>query len=28
VARALFRLRLFLGRIVRLDAEPKDALTA
>ena len=26
VARALFRLRLFLGRIFRLDAEPKDAL--
>ncbi len=26
VARALFRLRLFLGRIFRLEAEPKDAL--
>ena len=25
VARALFRLRLFLGRIFRLEAEPKDA---
>jgi len=28
VARALFGLRLFLGRIFRLDAEPKDALAA
>jgi len=28
VARALFRLRFFLGRIFRLDAEPKDALAA
>ncbi len=28
VARALIRLRLFLGRIFRLEAEPKDALTA
>jgi Protein of unknown function (DUF2867) len=28
VARALFRLRLFLGRICRLEAEPKDALAA
>jgi hypothetical protein len=28
LARALFRLRFFLGRIFRLDAEPKDALTA
>ena len=28
VARALFRLRLFLGRIIRLEAEPKDALAA
>ncbi len=28
VARALMRLRLFLGRIFRLEAEPKDALTA
>jgi hypothetical protein len=28
VARALFRLRFFLGRIFRLEAEPKDALTA
>jgi len=28
VARALFRLRLFLGRIFRLEAEPKDALAA
>ncbi len=27
-ARALIRLRLFLGRIFRLEAEPKDALTA
>jgi hypothetical protein len=27
-ARALFRLRLFLGRIFRLEAEPKDALAA
>jgi Protein of unknown function (DUF2867) len=27
-ALALFRLRLFLGRIFRLDAEPKDALAA
>ena len=26
VARALIRLRLFLGRILRLEAEPKDAL--
>jgi Protein of unknown function (DUF2867) len=26
VARALFRFRFFLGRIFRLDAEPKDAL--
>ena len=26
VARALFRLRFFLGRIFRLEAEPKDAL--
>jgi hypothetical protein len=26
VARALIRLRLFLGRIFRLEAEPKDAL--
>jgi hypothetical protein len=28
VARALIRLRLFLGRICRLEAEPKDALAA
>jgi hypothetical protein len=28
VARALFRLRLFLGRIFRLEAKPKDALAA
>jgi len=28
VARALFRLRLFLGRIFRLEAEPKEALAA
>ncbi len=28
VARALIRLRLFLGRIFRLEAEPKDALPA
>jgi hypothetical protein len=28
VARALFRLRFFLGRIFRLEAEPKDALDA
>jgi len=28
VARALFGLRLFLGRIFRLDAEPKNALAA
>jgi hypothetical protein len=28
VARALIRLRLFLGRIFRLETEPKDALTA
>jgi hypothetical protein len=28
VARALFALRLFLGRIFRLDAEPKDTLAA
>jgi hypothetical protein len=28
VARALLRLRLFLGRMLRLDAEPKDALAA
>ena len=28
VARALFRFRLFLGRICRLEAEPKDALAA
>src|SRR5271155_251684 len=28
VARALFRLRLFLGRIFRLEVEPKDALAA
>jgi len=28
VARVLMRLRLFLGRIFRLEAEPKDALTA
>jgi hypothetical protein len=28
VSRALFRLRLFLGRIFRLEAEPKDALAA
>ena len=28
VARSLFRLRLFLGSICRLEAEPKDALTA
>src|SRR5260370_20860279 len=28
VARALIRLRLFLGRIFRLEGEPKDALTA
>jgi hypothetical protein len=28
VARVLFRLRLFLGRIFRLDAEPKDTLVA
>ena len=27
-ARALFRLRFFLGRIFRLEAEPKDALSA
>src|SRR5258708_16079380 len=27
-ARALIRLRLFLGRIFRLEAEPKDALAA
>src|SRR2546428_728178 len=27
-ARALMRLRLFLGRIFRLEAEPKDALAA
>jgi hypothetical protein len=27
-ARALFRLRLFLGRIFRLEAEPKDAVAA
>jgi hypothetical protein len=27
-ARALFRLRFFLGRIFRLEAEPKDALAA
>jgi len=27
-ARVLFRLRLFLGRIFRLEAEPKDALAA
>ena len=27
-ARALFRLRLFVGRIFRLEAEPKNALTA
>jgi Protein of unknown function (DUF2867) len=27
-ARALFRLRLFLGRVFRLEAEPKDALAA
>ena len=26
MARALFRLRFFLGRIFRLEAEPKDAL--
>jgi Protein of unknown function (DUF2867) len=28
VARALFRLRFFLGHIFRLEAEPKDALVA
>jgi hypothetical protein len=28
VPRALFRLRFFLGRIFRLEAEPKDALAA
>jgi hypothetical protein len=28
VARALFRLRFFLGRIFQLEAEPKDALAA
>jgi Protein of unknown function (DUF2867) len=28
VARALIRLRLFLGRIFRLEAEPKDASAA
>jgi len=28
VARALIRLRLFLGRICRLEAEPKDAMAA
>ena len=28
LARALIRLRLFLGRIFRLEAEPKDALAA
>jgi len=28
VARALFHLRFFLGRIFRLEAEPKDALAA
>ncbi len=28
VARALFRIRFFLGRIFRLEAEPKDALAA
>jgi hypothetical protein len=28
VARALFRLRFFLGRIFRLEVEPKDALAA
>jgi hypothetical protein len=28
VARALIRLRLFLGRICRLEAEPKDALAS
>jgi hypothetical protein len=28
VARALFRLRFFLGRIFRLEAEPRDALAA
>jgi hypothetical protein len=28
VARALFRLRFFLGRIFRLEAEPKDAMAA
>jgi len=28
VAHALIRLRLFLGRIFRLEAEPKDALAA
>ena len=28
VARALFRFRFFLGRIFRLEAEPKDALAA
>jgi hypothetical protein len=27
-ARALFRLRFFLGRVFRLEAEPKDALAA
>src|SRR5271163_2826510 len=27
-ARALFRLRFFLGRIFRLEAEPEDALAA
>src|SRR5882762_5045445 len=28
VARALFRLRFFLGRVFRLETEPKDALAA
>jgi hypothetical protein len=28
VARTLFRLRFFLGRVFRLEAEPKDALAA
>jgi hypothetical protein len=28
VARALFQLRFFLGRVFRLEAEPKDALAA
>src|SRR5271163_5193173 len=28
VARALFRLRFFLGRVFRLEAEPRDALAS